>query len=132
MAQFTVRVNEGSIKAKFGKLKELYGDTVEEKLTSLGFYAVEVSPVRSGAYVESMSIRPRGSSGGRMRTSDNKPLKDMAAAKADARANITSDVSTFKEQIMESGGAVLVNRSPHNKAVEDKYQVLGRTRDRFR
>lgn len=121
-----------SFQAKMKKLDELVGEKIEDKLTSLGLYAVEISPVDTGAFVESWSLRPIGSSSGRSRTSENKPSKDIQSAKADARQNILSDASKFKTQIAEKGGAVLTNRSPHAKEVDKKYDTVGRVRDRFR
>lgn len=117
---------------KMEKLEELYGDKIEEKLVNLGRYAVEISPVDTGAFVESWSLRPIGSGGGRSRTSNNKPTKDYRAAKDDARALIEADAVTYKEQIIERGGAVLTNRAPHAKEVDRKYDTVGRVRDRFR
>ena len=117
---------------KMEKLEELYGDKIEEKLVNLGRYAVEISPVDTGAFVESWSLRPIGSGGGRSRTSDNKPSKDPVAAKEDARRLIEGDAVTYREQIIDRGGAVLANRAPHAKEVDMKYQTVGRVRDRFR
>ena len=114
------------------KLEELVGDKVEDKITSLGLYAVEISPVDTGAFVESWSLRPVGSGGGRSRQSTGKPRKDNASAKADARQNILTDAASYKKQIVEQGGAVLANRSPHAKDVDARYQTVGRVRDRFR
>jgi len=121
-----------SFQAKMTKLQELYGDAIEEKLTSLGLYAVEISPVDTGAFVESWSIRPIGSSSGRRRQREGKPSKDTASAKADARQNILTDASAYKTQIIEKGGAVLVNRSSDAKDVDKMFDTVGRVRDRFR
>lgn len=120
-----------SFQAKMTKLEELYGDKIEDKLTSLGLYAVEISPVYSGAFVESWSLRPIGSGSGRRRISTD-VRKDNAAAKGDARNNILKDAADYKKQIVEKGGAVLTNRSPHAKEVDKKYDTVGRVRDRFR
>jgi len=121
-----------SFQAKMTKLQELYDDAIEEKLTSLGLYAVEISPVDTGAFVESWSIRPIGSSSGRRRQREGKPSKDTASAKADARQNILTDAAAYKTQIIEKGGAVLVNRSSDAKEVDKRFQTVGRVRDRFR
>lgn len=121
-----------SFQKKMEKLHELYGDKIEEKLLNFGRYAVEISPVDTGAFVESWSLRPIGSSGGRSRTSDNRPPKDYRAAKDEARALIEADAVAYKDQIIERGGAVLRNRAPHAKEVDRKYQTIGRVRDRFR
>ena len=120
-----------SFQAKMDKLEQLYGDKIEDKLTSLGLYAVEISPVYSGAFVESWSLRPIGSGSGRRRISTD-VRKDNAAAKGDARNNILKDAADYKKQIVEKGGAVLTNKSPHAKEVDKKYDTVGRVRDRFR
>ena len=120
-----------SFQAKMTKLEQLYGDKIEDKLTSLGLYAVEISPVYSGAFVESWSLRPIGSGSGRRRISTD-VRKDNAAAKGDARNNILKDAADYKKQIVEQGGAVLTNRSPHAEDVDKKYDTVGRVRDRFR
>ena len=121
-----------SFQAKMDKLDELLGEKIEEKLVSLGNYAVEISPVDTGAFVESWSLRPIGSSSGRRRQREGKPSKDTASAKADARTNIATDAARFSNEIADKGGAVLTNRSPHAKDVDMKYQTVGRVRDRFR
>ena len=121
-----------SFQAKMTRLEELYGEKIEEKLVSLGLYAVEISPVDTGAFVESWSLRPIGSSSGRRRQREGKPSKDTAAAKAEARDNIIKDASDYSKQIVEKGGAVLVNRSSDAKYVDNKFQTVSRVRDRFR
>jgi hypothetical protein len=121
-----------SFQAKMDKLDELVGEKIEEKLVSLGLYAVEISPVDTGAFVESWSLRPIGSSGGRRKQREGKPSKDTASAKADARQNILTDAARFKDQIVDKGGAILVNRSSDAKEVDKRFQTVGRVRDRFR
>lgn len=121
-----------SFQKKMTKLQDLVGDNIAEQLQSLGNYAVQISPVQTGAFVESWSIRPIGSGGGRSRSSNNKPLKDFEAAKEDARSNIASDVSQFKDRIIADGGAVIANRSPHAEIVDEKYMTIRRVKDKFR
>ena len=133
-----------SFQKKMTKFHELYGDAIEEQLTSLGHYAVEISPVWSGAFVNSWSLRPIGSGGGRSRTSSyGRDPKDTGrlthsersnpeSEKADAKALIDSDVREIKDSILETGGAVLTNRAPHAKIVDDKYLTITRVKDRFR
>src|SRR6056297_2916171 len=106
---------------KMDKLEELVGDRVDEKLQSLGEYAVQISPVYSGAFAESWSIRPIGSGGGRSRQSRDERVPDVQAEKEEAKGNIRSDVATYSEQILENGGAELNNRAPHAKEVDAKY-----------
>jgi hypothetical protein len=121
-----------SFQAKMTKLDELIGEKIGEKLISFGLYAVEISPVDTGAFVESWSLRPIGSSSGRRRQREGKLPKNTAAAKADARNNILTDAAKYTDQIVEKGGAVLVNRSSDAKEVDKLFQTVGRVRDRFR
>jgi len=124
------------------KLEELVGDNIAEKLTSLGHYAVEISPVYSGAFVQSWSLVPIGSGGGRSRTSAygregdkrlmNPERVNAESAKADAKTLIDGDVSKIKDRILKDGGAVLTNRAPHAKIVDDKYLTIQRVKNRFR
>src|SRR6056297_961502 len=117
---------------KMDKLDELIGERVDEKLQSLGEYAVQVSPVFSGAFAESWSIRPIGSGGGRSRQSRPERVPDAQAKKEEAKALIRSDVATYSEQILDQGGAVLTNRAPHAKEVDAKYATIATVRDKFR
>lgn len=136
MVQTTIKFNQKSLEDKIGKIEKLYGDTVEEKLLSYAYYAIEVSPVDTGAFVESMSIRPRGSRGGRSRSREARLRQgvkaDTAQAKQEARAAVQGDAAQFKDQIIDTGGAVLINRAEDAKYVEREFQVFQRTRDRFR
>jgi hypothetical protein len=132
-----------SFQKKMAKLNELAGDSIEEKLLSLGLYAVEISPVWSGAFVNSWSIVPIGSGAGRMRTSSferegslsglKHPKKsDAQTEKSKARDLIAGDVKAASKSILEKGGAVLTNRSPHAKEVDKKHLTITRVKDRFR
>ena len=121
-----------SFQKKMTKLEELVGDNLVEKLTSLGHYAVEISPVDTGAFVESWSLRPMGSGASRRLSSEGRPSKDYGEAKDKARQNISQDAERLKDRILKEGGATLRNGSPHAKDVDKKYQTVGRVRDRFR
>ena len=121
-----------SFQAKMDKLDQLIGDKIEEKLVSLGSYAVQISPVWSGAFVESWSLRPIGSSGGRSRVSRKEEYLDKQGKKEEAKALVVGDAIKYSKQIAEQGGAVLANRSPHARDVDMKYKTITRVRDRFR
>ena len=141
MAQMTVR---GSLGKKVLQLEKLVGDNLAEKLTSLGHYAVEISPVYSGAFVQSWSLVPIGSGGGRSRASaygkteeeasrlKNKGRADAETKKSEAKDLIDGDVNKIKDRILKDGGAVLTNRAPHAKIVDDKYLTIQRVKNRFR
>lgn len=129
-----VTINQSFFK-KLARLEEIVGDKTEEKLMSLGSYAVQISPVDTSAYVQSMSFRPIGSGGGRMRSSNNRtPLPSAAKqdAKDQAKAELANDLKAYRNDILERGGAVLKNRAPHANDVEDKYDVFRRTKGRFK
>ena len=121
-----------SFQKKMDKLEELIGDQIDEKLLSLGTYAVEISPVYSGAFAESWSIRPIGSGGGRSRKSRPYKVPDVQSKKEEAKGLIAGDVAQYSEQILKDGGAVLTNRSPHAREVDVKYATVARVKDRFR
>jgi hypothetical protein len=121
-----------SFQKKMDKLEELIGDQIDEKLLSLGTYAVEISPVYSGAFAESWSIRPIGSGGGRSRKSRPDKVPDVRSKKEEAKGLIAGDVAQYSEQILKDGGAVLTNRSPHAREVDVKYATVARVKDRFR
>ena len=121
-----------SFQAKMTKLDELVGDKIEEKLVSLANYAIEISPVQTGAFVESWSLVPIGSGPNRRISSDDRPDKDFMSAKTDARENVARDAARLKDRIVEDGGAALRNGSPHAKEVDKKYLTVTRVRDRFR
>jgi len=130
-----------SFQKKMSKLNELVGDSIEEKLVSLGNYAVEISPVYSGAFVNSWSIVPIGSGAGRSRISSfdrngagliHSGRSDASSEKATARAAIANDVKSATKSIIERGGATLTNRAPHAKLVDQKYLTITRVKDRFR
>ena len=121
-----------SFQAKMDKLDELVGEKIEEKLVSLGNYAIEISPVYSGAFVNSWSLRPIGSGGGRSRTSKSDRSPNPQAEKEEAKRKINADAKTYSKQIADKGGAILTNRAPHAKEVDQKYLTITRVRDRFR
>ena len=121
-----------SFQKKMDKLEELIGDQIDEKLLSLGTYAVEISPVYSGAFAESWSIRPIGSGGGRSRKSRPDKVPDVQSKKEEAKGLIAGDVAQYSKKILKDGGAVLTNRSPHAREVDVKYATVARVKDRFR
>ena len=126
-----------TINSSFYKKMDEIENRIENELYSKGeeivSYAVAISPIYSGAYVESFSVRPRGDSSGRSRSSDNRPQLSLAAKdakKRDEAERLRGEVRAVDP--LESGGFTLRNRAPHNKVVEKKHSVFLRTKDRFR
>jgi len=128
----SIRINQASLDKKQKKLESFIEDRLEDTLVNIGTYAVQISPVYSGAFAESWSIRPIGSGGGRSRQSRPERVPDAQAKKEEAKGNIRSDAATYSEQILEQGGAELNNRAPHAKDVDAKYATIATVRDKFR
>lgn len=128
------------------KMIEQIENKVKEKVWTKGeeivSYAAAISPVYSGAYVKSFSVVPRGGGGGRMRKSTyGQDYEDDALGrqeyKGDKNALKQAEAARLRDSVrsidpLDSEGFTLRNRSPHNKIVEQKHLVLGRTKDRFR
>ena len=138
-------VTQITFSKRFSNLGETFNDLItpklEEKIHSTGNYAIEISPVWSGAFVNSWSIVPIGSGGGRSRISSfgrdgagltHSQRSNPESEKATARAALAGDVKKVAESMMKTGGATLANRAPHAKVVDQKYLTITRVRDRFR
>lgn len=83
----------------------------------------DISPVYSGAYVESFSIKPRGAGGGRMKLQGARKKSTNPQAHRDlARDNLYADIEALGKGLID--GFVLRNRSKHSRIVEDG---LGKT-----
>ena len=96
-------------------------------------YAAAISPVDTGAYVESFSVVGRGAGGGRSRSSENRPKIPKGAKDAkrqDEASRLRAEVRNIDP--FESEGFTLRNRAPHNKDVDEKDHVFLRTKDKFR
>lgn len=124
-----------TINQSFYKKMDALRNGVKEKVWSKGeevvSYAVSVSPVDTGAYVESFSVVARGAGGGRSRTSNNRPsIVDKDSKKQEEAARLRADVRAIDP--LEEGGFTLRNRAPHSNEVEQKHNVFLRTKDRFR
>jgi hypothetical protein len=135
-----------SIQATFtnlkGRINDLAEEKIEGKLEDLADYAVRISPVDTGAYVNSFSIKRAGQGGGRLRVSHNKPTAlSPEAEREDAYGQLLSDVEALNIYDMLEQGDVrftLRNRSPHATDVENGdswpssgYHVFARIRNKF-
>ena len=116
-----------SIQATFDGIKKQIetksSEAIEERLEDIAEYAVLISPVSTGAYVNSFSIGKAGFGGGRSKTSNNKEwYQDEMAQKSTALAGLQSDIQGLAiKQDLETGSPryTLRNRSPHAQTVED-------------
>jgi|TARA_R110002072_G_scaffold219636_1_gene377253 hypothetical protein len=121
------------------KVLNIVHDGVKDKAYAVANYAVSISPVYSGAYVESFSIKKPGQGGGRRKSSEARGGK--ANGKSDnpdmhretAKYNLYKDIESLGEKGLK--GFVLRNRAEHAKDVEHKhgppYKVFARVRNRF-
>ena len=136
-----------SIQATFSKIKgrlnDMAEEAIEERLEDLAGYATRISPVDTGAYVTSFSIKRAGQGGGRSRSSKNKPKDQNPEAKrAEAYGQLVQDIQALNISDMIENGNVritLSNRSPHARTVEDGgagwrrggYHVFTKVRNKF-
>lgn len=118
-------------------------DGVKQALGSIADYAVSISPVDTGAYVNSFSITEQGVFGGRSVSSDNLPTKQNRAIKtAEARASLQADIERLPILAKIADGDYrlsLKNNAPHARDVEDGenwqrdgYHVFVKIRSKFR
>lgn len=125
-----------------GRLNDLAEEKIEERLEDLADYATRISPVDTGAYVTSFSIKRGGQGGGRSRSSENKPRNQNPETKrAEAYGQLVTDIQALNISDMIENGNVRItlrNRSPHARDVEDGsnwrssgYHVFSRIRRKF-
>ena len=124
-----------TINQSFYKKMDELENTAKERILSKGeeivSYAAIISPVQTGAYVESFSVVPRGAGGGRSRSSNNKPIvADKDGKKLAEAERLKAEVRQIDP--LESDGFTLRNRAPHANDVERKHNVFLRVKDRFR
>jgi hypothetical protein len=125
----TLTINK-SFNDKMLLLQQTVEERAKEELFSIADYAISISPVDTGAYVESFSFtvgagRPRGKS------SRNKPKVSREQATEVARSNLYGDAERFN--LETSDKITLRNNAPHARAVEDKhgYGVFTKVRNKF-
>jgi len=134
---------QATFKALTDKIENVAVEQVEDRLQYVANYALVVSPVDTGAYVESFSLGRAGFSGGRMKKSDARSKSvDPEATRQVARNNLYQDIEGLDiKQMLEAGNAkfTLRNRAPHARDVEngenwdkDGYHVFRKIRSKFR
>jgi hypothetical protein len=138
--QTTIKVNP-SLGAKIKAMQEELDVSVKSVLKGMANDLVEWSPVDTGAYVNSHSIRPAGIGGGRMKSSENKPrFQEPEAQKAAAREELFTDINNLSIEDVKS--ITIRNRSKHASDVEngwvfgsktiDGYHVYTMLKDKYR
>lgn len=126
-----IRVNQKSISTKTQKLLEVGEERIKENLRNLAEDLSVRTPVATGAYAESFSVLPSSNSGGRSRSSRGRPRnQDVATFQNIARQNMFSDIQVL--ELEDETSVRIRNRAPHATQVEERHQVFGATKDRFR
>lgn len=134
---------QATFKALTDKIENIAAEQIEDRLQYVANYALVVSPVDTGAYVESFSLGRAGFSGGRMKKSDARSKSvNPEATRQVARDNLYADIQGLDiKQMLEAGNAkfTLRNRAPHSRDVEngenwdkDGYHVFRKIRSKFR
>jgi len=127
-----VKFDAGGFSNKMKLLEQTAEERVKDKLVDISQFAVSRSPVDTGAYVTSFSMKHSYSSG-RSRTSNNKPRGQSPEAKRqEGLSQLLVDIETLRP--LENDLVVLSNGSPHANEVEYKhgYAVFAQVKDRFR
>ena len=140
---------QATMKAFKDKIEFRVAEELEDRLEHVANYAVTVSPVDTGAYVESFSIGVAGFGGGRSRKSE---ARSVGVKKGGGGANPETFRQTSLQQLyadiqgmdiegmLKSGNVkfTLRNRAPHSVDVEngenwskDGYHVFTKIRNRF-
>jgi mRNA-degrading endonuclease RelE of RelBE toxin-antitoxin system len=125
-----VKVNK-SLDKKLERLEQTAEERVKDELVDVAQFAVSRSPVDTGAYVTSFSIKNSYSSG-RSRTSRNKPRRQSPQAKREeGLSQMLGDIETLKP--LEEPLIVISNGSPHATQVEKLhgYAVFAQIRNKF-
>jgi len=127
-----VKFNKSALDKKLLLAEQTVEEKVKDQLTDIAQFATSRSPVDTGAYVTSFSVKHSYSSG-RSRTSNNKPRGQSPEAKRqEGLSQLVADIETLKP--LENDLIVLSNGSPHANEVEYKhgYAVFSQVKDKFR
>ena len=137
MAKQTTLKVYSSLDNKIEQFEDLVEEKLRDRLESIADYAISISPVDTGAYVESFSMVPAGQGGGRSKTSGARTasVKKGTASRQQftdiARSNLYSDIEKFS--LEKSDKVTLRNRASHAREVEDKHgwSVFTKVRRKF-
>ncbi len=124
------------------RIKQAQEQAIRDRLTDIAQFVTSISPVDTGAYVTSFSIKRAGAGGGRSRSSENKPRnQNPETKKQEAYGQLLTDIEALNISDMIENGNVRItlrNRSPHARDVEDGanwrssgYHVFARIRRKF-
>lgn len=127
-----VKFDKSGLDKKLMMLEQTAEERVKDRLIDIAQFATTRSPVDTGAYVTSWSMKHSYSSG-RSRTSNNKPRgQDPIAKRQEGLSQLVADIETLRP--LDNDLVVISNGSPHATEVEYKhgYMVFSQIKDRFR
>ena len=99
---------------KLDMLEQKVEQKIKEKASEIVSDAVDLSPVHTGAFVESWQINPRGERSRRARSSKGRPPLPEGAKQAKReteKARLLSRVASFDFSILD--GFTITNTAPH-------------------
>lgn len=100
------------------------GEAVKTKATEIVSEAVDLSPVDTGAFVESWQVNPRGDRTARSRTSAGRPRLSEGAKQAkreEEKSRLIGRVASFDTEKLD--GFTLINRAPHLEFIEGNPRI---------
>ena len=129
------RVNRSSLQGKQKMLQEKAEAKVKEELREIAEYATAFSPVDTGAFVTSWSLKNSYSSG-RAVSSRGKPRnQNIEAKQQEGLGQLSADINALSifDTPSVSGSLlfVLSNGAPHADAVDERYDIMRRLRNRY-
>jgi len=117
----TFKINK-SFYDKVEALQQEVEDSVKEELVAVARTATSVSPVDTGAYVTSFSMKTSRSSG-RGKSSENKPrFQDKNQKRKEGLALLMEDIAYLDLEVNKS--ITFSNGSPHAQDVERRHRVF--------
>lgn len=118
MLQASVSI-KGDLLKEIELAKEVIKDDIVDNFEVATRNAIQRSPVWSGAYVKSFSVKVNGSGPTRSRTANRDMRVDEATAKTEALNQVMSDlVAADGLRLEDLKSITLLNRAPHANLVE--------------
>ena len=105
---------------KFDMLEKKAEDAIKDKVSEIVSDAVDLSPVDTGAFVESWQINPRGQTSSRARSSAGRtrlPEGAKQSKREQEKARLEGRFASF--EIEDLSGLTLTNRAPHIKHMNE-------------
>lgn len=121
MVQATLQINKASIDRKIEEAEEILKEKLRRSIEDKAEHIIAWSPVDTGAYVTSHSVKANNtSSRGRSKSSRGKPRNQShEVKKQEGLSNLLGDIqSIFSAPISNLKKITFRNDSPHSQVVE--------------